>query len=78
MRYKTDKIKAKISEKFGTQKAFAQAVGMEEATLSRYLSGKDWKASALIKAVKALEIPADEIEAYFFDPEVVKRQPHEA
>ena len=77
--YKTEKLKARIVEKFGTQKAFADAVGMYESTLSRYLSsGKDWKGSLLIKAVEVLEIPADQIEAYFFEPVVAKRKQKEA
>lgn len=76
MRYKTEKLQARIAEKYGTQKAFAEAIGMEKSTLSRYLSqGKDWKGSLLIKAVQSLEIPANEIDAYFFEPAVVKSQP---
>lgn len=76
MRYKTERLQARIVEKFGTQKAFADAIGMEKSTLSRYLSqGKDWKGSLMIKAVEVLEIPVDEIDAYFFEPAVVKSQP---
>jgi hypothetical protein len=76
MAYKTDKLEARIVEKYGTRKAFCKAIGMQESTLSRYLSeGRDWKGSALIKAVKALEIPVDDIDAYFFAPKVAKKQP---
>ena len=79
MSYKTEKLQARIVERYGTQKAFADAIGMEKSTLSRYLSqGKDWKGSLLIKAVEALEIPADEIDSYFFEPAVVKSQPRRA
>ena len=79
MSYKTEKLQTRIVEKFGTQKAFCEAVGMYESTLSRYLSsGKDWKGSLLIKAVEVLEIPADQIEAYFFEPVVAKRKQKEA
>lgn len=79
MRYKTERLQARIAEKFGTQKAFADAIGMEKSTLSRYLSqGKDWKGSLMIKAVEVLEIPADEIDSYFFEPAVVKSQPRKA
>lgn len=79
MSYKTEKLQKRIVEKFGTQKAFCEAVGMYESTLSRYLSsGKDWKGSLLIKAVEVLEIPADQIEAYFFEPVVAKRKQKEA
>lgn len=79
MSYQTEKLQKRIVEKFGTQKAFCEAVGMYESTLSRYLSsGKDWKGSLLIKAVEVLEIPADQIEAYFFEPVVAKRKQKEA
>ena len=79
MSYKTEKLQKRIEEKFGTQKAFADAVGMDKSTLSRYLSqGKDWKGSLLIKAVDVLDIPADEIGAYFFEPAVVKSQPRKS
>lgn len=78
MSYQTEKLQKRIVEKYGTQKAFCEAVGMYESTLSRYLSsGKDWKGSLLIKAVEVLEIPADQIEAYFFEPAVSKLKPKE-
>lgn len=77
MAYKTDKLQARITEKFGTQSAFAEAIGMDKTTLSKLISeGRDWKGSMLMKAVEVLDIPADEIEAYFFAPavEVIKPQ----
>ena len=75
MRYKTEKLKARIIERFGTQRAFCEAVGMYESTLSRYLStGKDWKGSKLIKAVEVLAIPANEVDLYFFEPDVSKNK----
>lgn len=75
MAYKTDKLAARITEKYGSQKAFAKALGMYESTLSRYLSsGRDWKGSKLIQAIKLLEIPEKEIDAYFFDPRVAENQ----
>ena len=76
MTYKTEKLKARIVEKYGDQKKFANAVGIPEATLSRLLSeGKDWKGSKLMKAVELLDIPADEIDSYFFEPAVSKKKP---
>lgn len=75
MQYRTEKLKARIIERFGSQNAFCEAIGMQKSTLSRYLSqGKDWPGSLLIKAVQLLEIPTDEIDAYFFAPEVSKRK----
>lgn len=76
MRYKTSKLKERIVEKFGTQKAFSHALGMVESNLSRKLScGRDWKGREMMRAVELLEIPADEVESYFFTPEVEKKQP---
>lgn len=76
MTYKTDKLKARIVEKFGTQKAFCEAIGVAPSTLSRYLNeGLDWKSSTLIKAVRALQIPDEEIDLYFFVPRVAKKEP---
>ena len=76
MAYQTDKLKARIIEKFGDQKKFAEAIGVSESTLSRYLSiGRDWKGSIMIKAIRALEIPDDEVDTYFFVPAVSKSKP---
>ena len=78
MAYKTEKLEARIIEKFGTQKAFADALGIHKSTLSRYVSdGHDWKGSTLIKAIRLLEIPDDQIDTYFFDLRVAKVQPKE-
>ena len=73
MIYKTEKLKARIVEKFGDQKSFAEALGMTESMLSRLLNeGKDWKGSMLMKAVELLEIPATQVDSYFFEPAVSK------
>ena len=75
MTYKTEKLKARIIEKFGNQKAFAEALGMTEASISRLLtSGKDWKGSMLMRAIELLEIPATQIDSYFFEPAVSKEK----
>lgn len=78
MTYKTDKLKARIVEKFGDQKTFAEALGMTESMLSRLLNeGKDWKGSMLMKAVDLLEIPSTQVDAYFFEPKVSKEKQKE-
>lgn len=74
MAYKTEKLKAKVLEKYDNQKAFAKALGIPQATLSRYLNGREWKGSTLVKAVALLEIPVDQIYTYFFEPEVSKQK----
>lgn len=76
MAYQTEKLEARIIEKYGTQKAFAEKIGVRRSTLSRYLSsGRDWRGSSLIKAVRALDIKDDEIDSYFFDLRVEETQP---
>lgn len=76
MAYKTDKLKARIIEKFGDQKSFAEAMQMSEATLSRYLAtGQDWRGSMMMKAIDLLEIPSTQVDSYFFEPAVSKRKP---
>ena len=76
MAYKTEKLEARIIEKFGTQKDFADALGIHKSTLSRYISdGHDWKGSTLIKAIRLLEIPEDQIDGYFFAPRVPQKEP---
>lgn len=75
-RFKTDKLRDRIIERFGTQKAFAEAIGIPNSTLSRYLNvGRNWRGETLIKAVRLLDIPDDEIDGYFFEPRVAKREP---
>lgn len=79
MTYKTDKLQSRIIEKFGTQAAFAEALGMDKTTLSRLLSeGREWKGSKMMKAVEVLEIPAEEIVSYFFAPAVEELQPQKS
>lgn len=78
MAYKTDKLKARIIEKFGDQKHFAEAMGINESTLSRILStGREWKGSLMMKAIELLEIPAVQVDSYFFESEVANSQPKE-
>ena len=61
------KLRGRIREKFGTQEAFAKAVGMSETTLSSKLNGKtDWTRAEIEKASTLLGIPIEEIPCYFF------------
>ena len=78
MTYQTTKLKARILEKYGNQKNFAEALQMDESTLSRYLAGREWKASAMIKAAELLEIPAEQVGVYFFETKVSKDKPKAA
>ena len=76
MNYETNKLKTRIIEKFGSYAAFAEKLGMEKSTLSKLINeGREWKGSTMMKAVELLEIPATEIESYFFTPAVGELQP---
>lgn len=67
------KLRGKIKEVFGTQGAFAVAVGMSQVSVSHRLNGKlEWKASEIANACQALGIPISESTDYFFTKEVKK------
>ena len=61
------KLKGKIKEVFGTQATFAQAMDMDNATLSAKLNNKTpWKDGEIEKACVLLEIPIEQVHEYFF------------
>jgi hypothetical protein len=61
------KLKGRIVEKFGTQAAFAAALGWRNALLSAKLNGKSqWSFTEVMKACELLEIPLNEAHLYFF------------
>ena len=61
------KIRGAIREKFGTQSAFAQALGINPSTLVKKLSGKvEWTVGEMQATVLLLDIPRDRISEYFF------------
>ena len=49
MVYNYDKLKGRIVEKFGSQVAFAKALGISEKTISNKLSGKRYFTQLEIK-----------------------------
>lgn len=64
---KFGKLKEKVKIVFGTQADFAEAVGMDAATLNRKLNGKaEWTLKEIEKMCSLLKIPKDEIKDYFF------------
>lgn len=78
MAYKTDKLQTRIVEKFGSQAAFADAIGMDKSTLFKLLKeGREWKGSKLMQAIKLLSIPKSEIDSYFFEEIVEETQQKE-
>ncbi len=62
-----NKLRGKIREVFGTQEAFAEAIGLSKSGLSMRLNGKvKWTADEIENAKNALGFEAAEIGAYFF------------
>ena len=69
MKFNYDKLNGRIVEKFGSRRAFAEAFGVTENTLSRKLNHKVRITSAdIIKmcSVDLLDIPTEQIHEYFF------------
>ena len=71
-KYKMDKLEALIHERYSTIRAFSKASGLEASTVSRLLDRGDWKISQMQAAAKALNIPDNELKAYFFTEESAK------
>ena len=61
------KLRGRIVEKFGSQGAFAAAMGWREALLSAKVNNKsEWSFPEVMKACDLLEIPPNEAHVYFF------------
>jgi transcriptional regulator with XRE-family HTH domain len=65
--YEYSKLLGRITEKFGTQAKFAEAMGLSERSLSLKLNGRvGFKQSEITKACQLLDISGAEITSYFF------------
>ncbi|WP_307975902.1 DUF739 family protein [uncultured Streptococcus sp.] len=61
------KLLGRITEKFGTQANFSQAMELSERSISLKLNNKvSWKDEEIARAVELLEIDFNEIPLYFF------------
>lgn len=61
------KLREKIKAVFGTQKSFADAMGMNVTTLNAKLNSKaTWTVEEVDKACSLLDISPTEIVEYFF------------
>lgn len=59
-------LRGAIRAKFGTNAAFAEAMGMNKSTLSKKLNGwSEWTRSEIERAMELLNLPWDEIPLYF-------------
>lgn len=69
--FETAKLRGRIVEKFGSQSAFAEASGSSVSFISQYMNGKTQLIQETMdRWITLLEIPADEINAYFFTKKV--------
>ncbi len=70
--YDYSKLRGRIKEVFGTQEAFAQAIGLTERSVSLKITSKrSWKQDEIISSINVLNLTTDDIKPYFF---VVKVQ----
>lgn len=72
-----DKLKERIDSRYSKRSEFAQALGIDNSTLSRMLKNGNWKFSTVLKAADLLDIPDAEIRSYFFTDRVVNKQQSE-
>ena len=69
--FKTNKLRGRIVEMYGTNSRFADAVGCTNEFFSRYLNGKTiLNQDMMVKWISALEISDNEIADYFFTDNV--------
>lgn len=67
MAYDYAKLKGRIVEKVGTQRRFADLLGISEHTLSCKLNNRAaWTQSEIDRSCELLQLPPDSIVAYFF------------
>ena len=73
------KLYGKIKEVYGTQEAFAGAMGMSRSALSlRLKNNVDWKPKEIVKACELLHVPIADNHLYFFVQKDVKITAREA
>ncbi len=71
MAFNYNKLKGRIIEIWGSQKAFAHAMGMSEKTTSNKLSGKiAWNQEEICLSLEVLDLSVNDIPDYFFTTKV--------
>lgn len=69
MAFAYDKLKGKIKEVFGTQKAFAVALGIARTSLySKLNNNTEFTQTEMLKSLELLHLEKSEIDSYFFTP----------
>ena len=67
IRFNYSKLKGRITEKCGTQKAFAELLGIAEGTLTYKLKGHTYfTQTEIYRAINILDIEPGSITLYFF------------
>ncbi len=71
MTFDFKKLRGKMIEKYGTQADFAKAYGVSNTTLSCKMQNKrPFTTRDILKMVKMLDIPKEEVGVYFFTEKV--------
>lgn len=74
MAYDYNKLLGRVTEKYGTQGNFAEAMDMSERSMSMKLNNKrGWKQHEISTACNLLDINATDIPVYFFALQVQMR-----
>lgn len=69
MDFNFNRLRGRIVEKYGTCDRFAAAMGLAKGAMSARLNNvTPWKANEIRTAANLLDIPAEEISAYFLTP----------
>ena len=67
IKFDYSKLKGKITEKCGTQKAFSRLLGITEGTLTSKLQGYTFfTQQEIARSVNLLDIDPDDVTTYFF------------
>lgn len=67
------KLKGRIREHFGTDKEFAEKIGVSPSVVSLKLRGdREFKQKDIFRWIEVLKIPDSEISDYFFTQAVKK------
>lgn len=71
MAFDYGKLRGKIVEVYGSQAAFAKAMGISQRTLSSKMQNKIFfRQDEINKAINLLHLSLDEAKDYFFTPKV--------
>lgn len=67
MGFDYSKLRGRIVEKCGSQKKFADAIGLSNRSVSLKLNGKlTWKQDEIIRSLHVLDLKEEDVQLYFF------------